>query len=329
MANDPNAVYFLRIGKTVARFVDPPAATGKEPEDRHRIRLWCNRVEEAALRLLDEHADGAGLVVLTREYFDELRAAAKKGRTMSEACAEVGGTLSVAPRPAHVLSLCSGVGMHDVGLGTVFHARTICYVEREAFAASQLVGLMEAGCLDQAPVWSDLATFDARPWRGVVDFLVAGLPCQPYSVAGKRKGNKDRRAFGKTTVMKTIDMLGGREVLCDGAGAREVIYGLVDPAEPARVRYVGRSRTPTARYHTHRKSPTRALKPWLAELQRQGRTPVMVLLERCEARVPYARDGTLSESEVAWVLLLRAQGQADLNKIVRQTRASSHEVGHG
>jgi hypothetical protein len=44
-----------------------------------------------------------------------------------------------------VLSLCSGVGMHDLGLGTAFDARTVCYVEREAFAASQLVALMEAG----------------------------------------------------------------------------------------------------------------------------------------------------------------------------------------
>lgn len=95
-----------------------------------------------------------------------------------------------------VLSLCSGVGMHDVGLGAVFDARTVCYVEREAFSASQLAALMEAGCLDAAPVWSDLATFDARPWRGVVDCVVAGLPCQPYSVAGKQLGNTDKRAIG-------------------------------------------------------------------------------------------------------------------------------------
>jgi len=102
----------------------------------------------------------------------------------------------VAAYPFRVLSLCSGVGMHDLGLGSVFHARTVCYVEREAFSASQLVALMEAECLDTAPVWSDLSTFDARVWRGVVDCVVAGLPCQPYSVAGKREGNDDRRAFG-------------------------------------------------------------------------------------------------------------------------------------
>lgn len=44
------------------------------------------------------------------------------------------------PASMRVLSLCAGVGMHDVGLHAAFDARTVCYVEREAFAASQLVG---------------------------------------------------------------------------------------------------------------------------------------------------------------------------------------------
>lgn len=101
----------------------------------------------------------------------------------------------------HTLSLCSGVGMLDLGLRAGFEhlgivARTVCYVEREAFAASQLVALMEAECLDEAPVWSDITTFDGRPWRGVVDCIVAGLPCQPYSVAGKQQGLTDARSFG-------------------------------------------------------------------------------------------------------------------------------------
>lgn len=87
--------------------------------------------------------------------------------------------------------------MLDLGLHAAFAARTVCYVEREAFAASQLVALMESGLLDAAPVWSDLATFDARAWRGRVDCIIAGLPCQPYSAAGKREGNDDRRSWGE------------------------------------------------------------------------------------------------------------------------------------
>jgi site-specific DNA-cytosine methylase len=52
---------------------------------------------------------------------------------------------------------------------------------------------MEAGCLARAPVWTDLRTFDGKPWRGVVDILTAGYPCQPFSCAGKRGGSSDPR----------------------------------------------------------------------------------------------------------------------------------------
>lgn len=71
--------------------------------------------------------------------------------------------------------------------------RTVCYVEREAYAASTLVARMEDSSLDRAPVWDDLKTFDGRPWRGIVDCLTAGYPCPPFSCAGKRLGTKDPR----------------------------------------------------------------------------------------------------------------------------------------
>jgi DNA (cytosine-5)-methyltransferase 1 len=52
---------------------------------------------------------------------------------------------------------------------------------------------MREGSLDGAPVWTDLRTFDGRPWRGVVDIVTAGWPCQPFSTMGKRKGREDPR----------------------------------------------------------------------------------------------------------------------------------------
>ena len=97
------------------------------------------------------------------------------------------------------LALCSGVAMLSEGVRAAFkflgiRHRTVCHVEREAAAAAQLVTLMEAGALDPAPVWSDLRTFDGAAWRGCVDIVTAGFPCQDISIAGKRAGLDGKRS---------------------------------------------------------------------------------------------------------------------------------------
>lgn len=95
------------------------------------------------------------------------------------------------------LSICTG-GTAGLELGLRIACRRIeplCYVEREKTACETLVTRFEDGSLDEAPIWSDLSTFDGRPLRGMVDVLSAGLPCQPYSVAGKRIGHGDERAI--------------------------------------------------------------------------------------------------------------------------------------
>ena len=92
------------------------------------------------------------------------------------------------------LSLCSGAGGLDLGLAIAIPGyRAVGHVERETFAAATLVARMEDASLDRAPVWDDVGTFDGRPWRGAVDIVTAGYPCQPFSVAGKRRGADDPR----------------------------------------------------------------------------------------------------------------------------------------
>ena len=93
-----------------------------------------------------------------------------------------------------VLSLCSGVGMLDLGIRlAVPHARTVCYVEREIPACAILAARMADGSLPPAPVWLDLAGFDGTRWRGAVDCVTAGFPCQPWSAAGQQRGIEDER----------------------------------------------------------------------------------------------------------------------------------------
>jgi len=92
----------------------------------------------------------------------------------------------VAVRAFHTLSLCSGVGGLDLGVSLAIPAaRVVCYVERNPFCRRILRCRMRDGCLDDAPIWDDLRTFDGRPWRGLVDCVVAGYPCQGFSSAAR------------------------------------------------------------------------------------------------------------------------------------------------
>lgn len=99
-----------------------------------------------------------------------------------------------AGRGLRILSVCSGTGQLDVGVRSVFPtARTTLYVEREGYAAAILAARMASGDLDRAPVWSDLRCLPARALAGRVDMVVGGVPCQPVSRAGRRRGVEDER----------------------------------------------------------------------------------------------------------------------------------------
>lgn len=92
------------------------------------------------------------------------------------------------------ISLCAGVGGIDLGLHIAEPGyRTVCHVERNSFAAATLVARMADASLAPAVVWDDLRSFDGRPWRGRVHIITAGYPCQPFSLAGQRRGQDDPR----------------------------------------------------------------------------------------------------------------------------------------
>ena len=85
------------------------------------------------------------------------------------------------------LALFAGAGGGILG-GKILGWRTICAVEYDKYAASVLVARQNDGCLEPFPIWDDVRTFDGKPWRGRVDVVSGGFPCQDISSAGKGAG---------------------------------------------------------------------------------------------------------------------------------------------
>lgn len=85
------------------------------------------------------------------------------------------------------VEMCAGAGGQALGL------------EQAGFGHEALVEIEKDFCatlLANRPHWNveeiDLNRFDGRPFKGV-DLLAGGLPCPPFSIAGKQLGDKDER----------------------------------------------------------------------------------------------------------------------------------------
>ncbi len=91
------------------------------------------------------------------------------------------------------LALFAGAGGGILG-GHLLGWRTVCAVERSAYAAQVLAARQNDGCLRPFPIWSDVCSFDGRPWRGIIDVVSGGFPCQDISIGGKGAGIEGERS---------------------------------------------------------------------------------------------------------------------------------------
>lgn len=91
------------------------------------------------------------------------------------------------------LAFFAGAGGGILG-GHLLGWRTVCAVEREPYPASVLMQRQNDGILPPSPIWDDVCTFDGKPWRGLVDVVSGGFPCQDISAAGNGAGIDGERS---------------------------------------------------------------------------------------------------------------------------------------
>ncbi|MBL0127721.1 MAG: DNA cytosine methyltransferase [Flavobacteriales bacterium] len=114
------------------------------------------------------------------------------------------------------VEICAGAGGQSLGL------------ERAGFEHEALVEIDDACCAtlrSNRPQWNvlhgDVTRFDGRPYRGV-DLLAGGVPCPPFSVAGKQLGAKDERDLFPEA-LRLADEIRPRAVMLEN------VRGFLDP----------------------------------------------------------------------------------------------------
>ena len=115
------------------------------------------------------------------------------------------------------LHLFAGAGGGILG-GILLGHRTVCAVEINPYCRKVLLQRQRDGVLPRFPIWDDVTTFDARPWRGYVDEIDGGFPCQDVSSANTNAvGISGRRSGLWKSMFRIVDEIQPRRVLIENS----------------------------------------------------------------------------------------------------------------
>lgn len=114
------------------------------------------------------------------------------------------------------MHLFAGAGGGILG-GMLLGHTPVCAVEIEPFCQEVLRQRQRDGILPEFPIYSDIKEFDGTPWRGKVDVVAGGFPCQDISSAGKGKGIHGERSSLFFELARVVREVGPRYVFLENS----------------------------------------------------------------------------------------------------------------
>lgn len=82
------------------------------------------------------------------------------------------------------LALFAGAGGGLLASNILGH-NVVCAVERDEYCIEVLIQRQNERLLQPFPIWDDICSFNGKPWRGTVDLVSGGFPCQAFSSAAR------------------------------------------------------------------------------------------------------------------------------------------------
>lgn len=141
--------------------------------------------------------------------------------------------------------------------------------------------------------YEDITKTDFTKWGGKVDVLTGGFPCQPFSLAGRRKGADDNRYLWPQ-MLRAIRQIHPTWVV------GENVAGIKTMVESCQVTQMGRTDDLFEENHLYREESRFTLDKICADLEAEGYSVQPIVIPACAIGAPHRRDRV-------WIIARRIQ----------------------
>lgn len=145
--------------------------------------------------------------------------------------------------------------------------------------------------------YEDITKTDFTKWHGKVDVLTGGFPCQPFSLAGRRKGADDNRYLWPQ-MLRAIRQIHPTWVV------GENVAGIKTMVESCQVTQMGRSDYLFEENHLYREESRFTLDKICADLEAEGYSVQPIVIPACAIGAPHRRDRV-------WIIAHRSDPRAE------------------
>lgn len=123
------------------------------------------------------------------------------------------------------LSLFTGAGGGLLASSLLGHT-VVCAVERDEYCIEVLVQRQNERVLPVFPIWDDICTFNGRPWRGTVDLVSGGFPCQAFSSAARGRNIPEKDLWGE--MFRVVREVEPRVVFAENVSEKAILQAQND-----------------------------------------------------------------------------------------------------
>lgn len=127
------------------------------------------------------------------------------------------------------LALFAGCGGGILASNLVGH-RVVCAVERDAYCIEVLIQRQnERTSIGQFPIWDDICTFDGGAWKGTVDLVSGGFPCQAFSAAARGRNIAAKDLWGQ--MYRVVREVSPKVVFAENVSEKAILLARKDLEE--------------------------------------------------------------------------------------------------